>query len=132
MFDWLTPFSLLTGVGAGRGYALLGATWLIMKTEGPLQDRCFTLARRLLLAVLVFVGIVSIWTPLIDPHIAARWFSWPNLAYLSPVPIVTAAIALVALALARSSAPRGAAVPADDGPVPARRSSASGSACGRT
>ena len=75
------------------GYALLGATWLIMKTTGPLQDRCSVLARRLLLAVLLFVGIVSIWTPLMDQHIAARWFSWPNIAYLSPVPIVTAAIA---------------------------------------
>jgi cytochrome d ubiquinol oxidase subunit II len=93
MFHWLTPFSLLTGVALISGYALLGATWLIMKTTGALQDRCFALARRLLLAVLLFVGIVSIWTPLLDPHIAARWFSWPNIAYLSPVPIVTAAVA---------------------------------------
>jgi cytochrome d ubiquinol oxidase subunit II len=93
MFDWLTPFSLLTGAALVSGYALLGATWLVMKTTGPLQDRCFTLARRLLVAVLVFVGMVSIWTPLMDQQIAARWFSWPNIAYLSPVPIVTAAIA---------------------------------------
>jgi cytochrome bd ubiquinol oxidase subunit II len=93
MFDWLTPFSLLTGVALVSGYALLGATWLLMKTTGALQDRCFVLARRLLLAVVVFVGIVSIWTPLMDPRIAARWFSWPNIAYLAPVPIVTAAIA---------------------------------------
>jgi cytochrome bd ubiquinol oxidase subunit II len=60
MFDWLTPFSLLTGAALVSGYALLGATWLVMKTTGPLQDRCFTLARRLLVAVLVFVGMVSI------------------------------------------------------------------------
>jgi cytochrome d ubiquinol oxidase subunit II len=93
MFEWLTPFSVLTGVALISGYALLGATWLIMKTTGPLQARCFGFARALLLAVLVFVGIVSIWTPLLDPHIAARWFSWPNIAYLSPVPIVTAAVA---------------------------------------
>ena len=92
-FDWLTPFSLVTGLALISGYALLGATWLIIKTTGPLQGRCFALARRLLLAVLVFVGIVSIWTPWLDPRIAARWFSWPNIAYLSPVPIVTAAIA---------------------------------------
>jgi cytochrome d ubiquinol oxidase subunit II len=92
MLDWLTPFSLLTGMALISGYALLGATWLIMKTTGPLQERCFALARALLIAVLVFVGIVSIWTPLLDPHIAARWFSWPNVAYLSPVPIVTAAV----------------------------------------
>jgi cytochrome d ubiquinol oxidase subunit II len=93
MFDWLTPFSVLTGLALISGYALLGATWLIMKTTGPLQARCFGFARALLLAVLVFVGIVSVWTPLLDPHIAARWFSWPNIAYLSPVPIVTAAVA---------------------------------------
>ena len=93
MFDWLSPFSVLTGVALISGYALLGATWLIMKTAGPLQHRCYGMARRLLLAVLVFVGIVSVWTPLLDPDIAARWFSWPNIAYLSPVPVVTAAVA---------------------------------------
>jgi cytochrome bd ubiquinol oxidase subunit II len=93
MFDWLSPFSVLTGVALISGYALLGATWLIMKTAGPLQHRCYGFARRLLLAVLVFVGIVSVWTPFLDPDIAARWFSWPNIAYLSPVPLVTAAVA---------------------------------------
>jgi cytochrome bd ubiquinol oxidase subunit II len=99
MLDWLTPFSLMTGAALISGYALLGATWLIMKTEGPLQHRCFRLARGLLLAVLVFVGIVSLWTPLLNPEIAERWFSWPNIAYLSPVPVVTA---LVAFSLWRS------------------------------
>jgi cytochrome bd ubiquinol oxidase subunit II len=93
MFDWLSPFSVLTGLALISGYALLGASWLIMKTTGPLQQRCYALARRLLLAVLAFVGIVSVWTPLLDPNIAARWFSWPNIAYLSPVPVVTAAVA---------------------------------------
>jgi cytochrome bd ubiquinol oxidase subunit II len=93
MFDWLSPFSVLTGLALISGYALLGATWLIMKTAGPLQQRCYGLARRLLLAVLAFVGVVSVWTPLLDPAIAARWFGWPNIAYLSPVPLVTAAIA---------------------------------------
>jgi cytochrome d ubiquinol oxidase subunit II len=93
MFHWLSPFSLLTGLALISGYALLGATWLIMKTAGPLQHRCYGMARRLLLAVLVFVGIVSVWTPLLDPDIATRWFSWPNIAWLSPVPLVTAAVA---------------------------------------
>jgi cytochrome bd ubiquinol oxidase subunit II len=93
MLDWLTPFSLMTGAALISGYALLGASWLIMKTEGPLQDRCYRLARGLLLAVLLFVGIVSLWTPLLNPEIADRWFSWPNIAFLSPVPIVTALVA---------------------------------------
>ena len=108
MLDWLTPFTLMTGAALIAGYALLGATWLIMKTEGPLQDRCYRLARGLLLAVLAFVGIVSLWTPLLDPEIAARWFSWPNLAYLSPVPVVTA---LVVLALWRALARRREVLP---------------------
>jgi cytochrome d ubiquinol oxidase subunit II len=93
MFDWLRPFSLMTGLALISGYALLGATWLIMKTEGPLQERCYGYARWLLLAVLVFVGIVSIWTPFLNAAIAERWFSWPNIAYLSPVPLITAGVA---------------------------------------
>ena len=99
MFDWLTPFSLLTGAALISGYALLGATWLIMKTERELQERCYRLARGLLMAVLAFIGIVSVWTPLLNPEIAERWFTWPNIAWLSPVPVVTA---LVAFALWRA------------------------------
>jgi cytochrome d ubiquinol oxidase subunit II len=94
MLDWLSPFSLMTGLALISGYALLGATWLIMKTDGPLQARCYRLARGLLVAVVLSVAIVSIWTPLLDPAIAQRWFSWPNLAYLSPVPLVTALLVL--------------------------------------
>ena len=90
MLDWLSPFALLTGAALIAGYALLGATWLIWKTEGQLQDWAYRTARPLLLAVLGFVGVVSIWTPLMNAEIAARWFSWPNLAWLSPVPLITA------------------------------------------
>ena len=88
MFDWLTPFTLLTGAALVSGYALLGATWLIMKTERDLQDCCYRFARRLLLAVLAFVAVVSLWTPLMNEEIAARWFTWPNIAYFAPVPIL--------------------------------------------
>jgi cytochrome d ubiquinol oxidase subunit II len=90
MLDWLSPFALLCGAALVSGYALLGCTWLIWRTEGELQAWAYGLARPLLFAVLGFVGAVSIWTPLADPSIAARWFSWPNIAYLSPVPVVTA------------------------------------------
>ena len=93
MFDWLTPFSLMTGAALISGYGLLGATWLIMKTERELQDRCYRLARGLLFAVLAFIGIVSVWTPLLNPEIAERWFTWPKIAWLSPVPVVTALVA---------------------------------------
>ena len=89
-FEWLSPFSLLTGVALIAGYGLLGATWLVWKTTGALQDWCYRVAKRFLLAVLGFVAVVSVWTPFLGVGIAERWFSWPNIAYLSPVPVVTA------------------------------------------
>lgn len=89
MLHWLTPFSLFCGLALIGGYALLGATWLIWRTVGRLQDWCFRVAQRLLTAVLVGVAVVSLWTPFLKPEIAQRWFSLPNLFYLAPVPLVT-------------------------------------------
>jgi cytochrome d ubiquinol oxidase subunit II len=74
------------------GYALLGAGWLVIKTEGTLQDWARALGRRCLIGVTIAVAFVSLWTPFVDPHIAARWFSWPNIALLAPVPLITAAL----------------------------------------
>jgi cytochrome d ubiquinol oxidase subunit II len=91
-FDWLTPFSLVTGVGLVLGYGLLGATWLIMKTEGRLQDWARAQALWLTGGVVIAMGVVSLWTPFLQPGIATRWFSWPNIVFLSPVPIVTAGL----------------------------------------
>jgi cytochrome d ubiquinol oxidase subunit II len=93
-FDWLSPFGVFVGVALVFGYGLLGATWLIIKTEGELQQRFYRMARPLLVGTLGFIVVVSVWTPVYYPAIAERWFSWPNLLYLSPVPIVTAAVAL--------------------------------------
>lgn len=76
------------------GYGLLGATWLVLKTEGELQAWARRRARFFLVGVLAFIAVVSIWTPLLKPYIAERWFSWPNIAILAPVPVVTGAIAL--------------------------------------
>jgi cytochrome d ubiquinol oxidase subunit II len=94
-FDWATPFALLCGLGVITGYALLGATWLLMKTEGPVTQRARAQAKVLLVAVLVFMAIVSLWTPLKFEQIAVRWFSTPNIFYLWPVPILTALTAFV-------------------------------------
>jgi cytochrome bd ubiquinol oxidase subunit II len=91
--DWITPFPLATGVGLLFGYAMLGATWLVMKTEGELQTWARFQALRALYGVLAFIAMVSVWTPLLHRQIAERWFSLPNIAWLAPVPIVTAAIA---------------------------------------
>ena len=93
-FDWLTPFSLFCGAALVAGYAALGCAWLILKTEGPLQARAWRLMTPLGLALLGAIAVVSLWTPLEHPAIAARWFSWPNLLYLSPVPLAVAAVAL--------------------------------------
>jgi cytochrome bd ubiquinol oxidase subunit II len=95
-FDWATPFALLCGLGVLSGYALLGATWLTMKTDGSVAARARSQAKWLLISVLAFMAIVSLWTPLMSERIAARWFSLPNILYLWPVPIVTALTAYLA------------------------------------
>jgi cytochrome d ubiquinol oxidase subunit II len=91
-FDCFTAFSVFTGVALMFGYALLGAGWLVIKTEGTLQDWARALGRRCLIGVTIAVAFVSLWTPFVDPHISARWFSWPNIALLAPVPLITAAL----------------------------------------
>jgi cytochrome d ubiquinol oxidase subunit II len=95
-FDWATPFALLCGFGVSFGYALLGATWLVMKTKGPVAERARTHAVWLLYAVLGFMAAVSLWTPLAFPRIAERWFSLPNFFFLWPVPLLTALAAFAA------------------------------------
>lgn len=92
-FEWLSPFSLFTGVGLMVTYALLGCGWLIAKTEGELQRRMYRLATPLTLALLATMAVVSAWTPLHDPAIARFWFSMPNLLWLAPVPVLVLASA---------------------------------------
>lgn len=94
-FDWATPFAIICALGVAVGYALLGATWLIMKTEGEVARRSREQAKFLLAGVLVFMGIVSLWTPLMMPSIAQRWFSLPNILMLWPVPFLTALTAYI-------------------------------------
>jgi len=92
-WDWLTPFSVMCGIALVAGYALLGATWLILKTEGGLRDRAYRLAGFAAIATLAFMGIVSAWTPFLSPEIADRWFTFPQLIFVLPVPTLTAALA---------------------------------------
>src|SRR3569623_1746227 len=73
-WDWLTPFSVLTGVALIIGYALLGATWLVMKTADDLQRRARRYARAAGIGTLILIGVVSLWTPFLHPEFAARWF----------------------------------------------------------
>jgi cytochrome d ubiquinol oxidase subunit II len=95
-FDFLTPFALLCGLGVTTGYALLGACWLTMKTEGEVADRARRHAKLLLVAVLGFMAAVSLWTPLEFPRIRARWFAPANFLFLWPVPAITGLTAFMA------------------------------------
>ena len=94
-WDWLSPFSLLTGVAVVIGYALLGACWLIYRTEGALQDRCFALARGLGAATLVAVIGVSAATPFLSHNYYGRWLHAPGIYLTAPVPLLVAAAAFV-------------------------------------
>ena len=92
-WDWLTPFSLLTGVALVVGYALLGATWLLMKTDGAVNAHARRLARPALLATVAAIGLVSLWTPFLKEQYFDRWLNWPNILWVAPVPILLAAAA---------------------------------------
>jgi cytochrome d ubiquinol oxidase subunit II len=89
--DWLAPFPLLSGLGVMIAFTLLGSTWLIMKTEGALQQRMIHIARPFSLMLLAAIGVVSVWTPLTHAEVAARWFSFPNLILFAPVPLLVGA-----------------------------------------
>lgn len=89
-FDWLTWFSLFTGLALPVGYTMLGCAWLIIKTEGPLQEKMWRLLPRLNVGVLIAIVAVSIWTPFAEPGIYQRWFSFPNILWFSPVPVLVA------------------------------------------
>jgi len=101
-FDWLTPFSVVTAIALLSGYVLLSAGWLIMKADEALRAWAYDVARYALIAVAAFILIFSVWTPLLHPEIAARWFRPGNMVMLSPVPLATAAtLAALWIALKR-------------------------------
>lgn len=85
VLDWLTPFTVLTGFGLLAGYALLGSTWLIMKTEGYIQQWVYRIAPWLLIVVLGVFAVVSIWTPLVDFSAFERWFSVIRVIWVFPL-----------------------------------------------
>jgi cytochrome bd ubiquinol oxidase subunit II len=96
-WDWLTPFSILTGFALAAGYALLGATWLVLKTEGQLRDKAYRLSWYLLFAMLAAIGMVSLATPFLSIHYTERWFTWPNIVLTAPVPIAVAGVSALLL-----------------------------------
>jgi cytochrome d ubiquinol oxidase subunit II len=92
-WDWLTPFSLVTGVAVVCGYALLGATWLNLKTVGSLQERARRIAMVAGVATLALIGVVSLWTPFINPVYFQRWFGFPTAFFSAFVPLLLAVCA---------------------------------------
>ncbi|WP_033924465.1 cytochrome d ubiquinol oxidase subunit II [Sphingomonas sp. 35-24ZXX] len=106
--DWLSLYSVLTGIGTVIGYGLLGSTWLIMKTEGPVQDHAFRMSWKLFPATLVALGAVSLYTPFLEGEYWNRWFTFPNVLFSAQVPVLVALITFLlyrALKLRRDYAP---------------------------
>ncbi|WP_284126105.1 cytochrome d ubiquinol oxidase subunit II [Parerythrobacter aestuarii] len=89
-WDWLTPYTLLTGLGTVAGYALLGSTWLVWKLDGEGQAHARKLAIRAAIATLALLGAVSLYTPMLDTAYYERWFAMPNILFASQVPLLTA------------------------------------------
>lgn len=89
---WNQLFSGLIGLCLVAAYCLLGAGWLIMKTEGPLQLKAVAWARGSLWLTAAGVAAISMMTPLVSPRIFEKWFSFPNLMLLLPIPLVTVAL----------------------------------------
>ena len=94
-WDWLTPFSVLTGVALVAGYGLLGSTWLMWKTEGALHAKARGLAGWLAALTLGFILLVSLLMPFLQPAFAQRWFGFPHLLFAWVVPVLVVALALV-------------------------------------
>jgi cytochrome d ubiquinol oxidase subunit II len=95
-WEWLSPFSLLTGASLVVGYALLGAGWLIWRTSDELQARARRLARPLLAALLATIGLVSLATPFVEAQYFKRWFESPGIFVSLPMPLLVAATAWMA------------------------------------
>jgi cytochrome d ubiquinol oxidase subunit II len=94
-FDWLRPFTVLVGVSLVCGYALLGATWLIMKSEDTLQARAYRLAFGLGIGTIVAIGAVSAATPFLSDVYWQRWFAWPQVLFTAQVPLLVAIATVV-------------------------------------
>ncbi|MGG5822502.1 cytochrome d ubiquinol oxidase subunit II [Falsiroseomonas sp. HW251] len=94
-WDWLTPFSVLTGIGLVIGYGLLGATWLVWKTEGALHERARGLAGVLAWLTLAGIAGVSLAMPFLQPAFRARWFGLPHILFVWIVPVAVIALAVL-------------------------------------
>ena len=89
-WHWLSPFSIFTGIALVFGYGLLGSTWLIYKTENKTKRHMQMLGKRFFILTLLMILIVSLWTPYLHPEYFEKWFSYPRILYVLPVPLLVA------------------------------------------
>ena len=89
---WHVLFALLTAVFLTVGFAFIGAAWLILKTEGELQRKAVRWAKLGIWGLIMGMGAVSLASPLVSERIFEKWFSLPSFLYLSPLPILSAAL----------------------------------------
>lgn len=89
-WDWVRPFPLVSGLALIFGYGLLGSGWLVLKTEGALQSWARRQGGRMVVGVVAFIAIVTGLMLLWNPQVVDRWLTWPNIAFLWPVPAATA------------------------------------------
>jgi len=93
-FDWLTPYSITCGIAIVSGYALLGGTWITMKTHG-LAERITPLLLPMVGTVFFFIALISSWTPFLDDRLTERWFALPNFIWLTPIPLLVVGVTLL-------------------------------------
>ena len=91
-WDWLTPYTLLTGIGTVAGYALLGACWLVWKTTGKCQDHAYRMAFKAAIVTLVLMAAISLYNLFLFEQYRERWLEMPNILFASQVPLITAII----------------------------------------
>jgi cytochrome bd ubiquinol oxidase subunit II len=94
-WEWLSPFSLLCGLGLITGYALLGACWLNWKTTSGLQRQAVTYAGRLGIALLLMIGLISIATLTLEPLYYTRWLSYPSVIATAQIPLATVIVTVL-------------------------------------
>ncbi len=91
-FDWLSPFSVFTGLSVVVSYSVLGAAWLHQKTTGPMQAYSYRILKKIYWLLPLVIVVACLWTPTLHSDFSDRWFSWPTMLYLSPIPILSVAL----------------------------------------
>ena len=81
-------FASLVAGGLMCAYILIGSCWLVAKTENELQQTAIRWAKQSLVGTAATMALISIATPLASDRIFSAWFSYPNLLWLAPIPLI--------------------------------------------